>query len=241
MNWCEFLVGLISLDTDTAHGGVLGEQRTLYIFRLYDEDADGFLSRPEFEQLVAAIRSASGQSGAAAEVAAEAGAALAAALGDNVDEGRLSQKQFLAAVGRLKIRGTSKLLRHTLMGGGGRRAGQNEALPARGSPIATAVPSAWARGAGAPSGGAAALARTATQEEEERSLSGLQLALAVIEQVLLEPGWEPAPTGAPFGLLEPLELVTLLGAAVRLAGSAEEEPGAIARTHARTVISAVRL
>ena len=99
----------------------------------------------------------------------------------------------------------------------------------------------WARGAGAPSGGAAALARTATQEEEERSLSGLQLALAVIEQVLLEPGWEPAPTGAPFGLLEPLELVTLLGAAVRLAGSAEEEPGAIARTHARTVISAVRL
>ena len=51
--------------------------------------------------------------------------------------------------------------------GGGRRAGQNEALPARGSPITTAVPSAWARGAGAPSGGAAALARTATQEEEE--------------------------------------------------------------------------
>eukprot|EP01051_Picozoa_sp_SAG22_P026839 SAG22_NODE_8681_length_637_cov_0.925651_2_plen_96_part_01 len=34
VDYREFLIGLIALDLNTAHGGVLGEQRTLYIFRV---------------------------------------------------------------------------------------------------------------------------------------------------------------------------------------------------------------
>ena len=69
VDYREFLIGLISLDLATAHGGVLGEQRTLYIFRVFDEDGDGYLSLAEFESMIAAIRSARGQAAGSPEEA----------------------------------------------------------------------------------------------------------------------------------------------------------------------------
>ena len=79
-----------------------------------------------------------------------AGAAAAAeGNGGPGQEMRLSQRQFLAAVGQLKIRGTSKLLRLALGlgtgggGGGWNWAAQHGAVAASG--LAAAVPAAWGR------------------------------------------------------------------------------------------------
>ena len=201
LDYREFVVGLVLMDQRTAHGGLLGEWRTKSIFRLYDEDGDGYLSRPELEDLVSQLRSSRQQSVSRAEVTEDVEQLLAlvnpeyrraatqpeaesASLGlgshqpdlsANLDGGapladetqneaaaasptpaeearapeqeRVSQQQFLRAVGNLEVRGTSKLLRLTCpllaTARGGARAGG--AAASTSSSLAAAVPTDWAR------------------------------------------------------------------------------------------------
>ena len=192
LNYREFVVGLVLMDQRTAHGGLLGEWRTKSIFRLYDEDGDGYLSRPELEDLVSQLRSSRQQSVSRAEVTEDVEQLLAlvnpeyrraatqpeaesASLGlgshqpdlsANLDGGapladetqneaaaaaaptrapeqeRVSQQQFLRAVGNLEVRGTSKLLRLTCPLLATARGG---AAASTSSSLAAAVPTDWAR------------------------------------------------------------------------------------------------
>ena len=47
INYFEFLQGLAAMDPTTKHGGKAGAIRCQYIFRFYDADKDGKLSRKE--------------------------------------------------------------------------------------------------------------------------------------------------------------------------------------------------
>ena len=305
VDYREFVVGLVLMDKNTNHGGILGEHRSSRIFQLYDEDEDGLLSRPELENLVAQLRSLRNESVSPAAVAAatedillkanpayakarreegqmsaagrtadddgaaadsdgslsvnlsgnleggaplsvgtqtqkaeEAATAVAAAVDAGDDsaaaatagsaavkaQAHISQKQFLKAVGDLKVRGTSQMFRLSCpilaIKAKGSSAAAVAALAndgemvARSRSLAGAVPTDWARSkSGASvSSGAALLSRATSdsQDSEELSYSGLELAHTVISRILLDDSYTPPPPKTAFTLLDGPAWLTLI-------------------------------
>lgn len=242
LDYREFVVGLVLMDKNTHHGGLLAEQRSLRIFQLYDEDNDGYLSRSELENLVAQVRSRRRDSVSRADVvtAAEeilrlANPAYAShvrgdAVAPSVSE-RVSQKQFLQAVGELKIRGTSLLFRlscpilctrrKTAAGSSGNKPAESHSdTVARSRSLAAAVPSDWARStAGATSSsGAAVLSRASSdsQASEELVIGGLEIAHKVIAHLLLDDRYVPPPPRTAFTLLDGPDWLALINCAQNL-------------------------
>ena len=285
LDYREFVVGLVLMDKNTHHGGLLAEQRSLRIFRLYDEDDDGYLSRPELENLVAQLRSRRRESVSRADVVANAEeilrlanpayaelravssrpvsqedrseSASSSSLGVNPSanlEGgaplssqvhaehreatltsgvtvaaiqeRVSQKQFLQAVGDLKVRGTSQLFRLSCpilsanAGEGNRQVEAQSDTVARSRSLAAAVPVDWAKSrAGATfSSSAALLSRVSSdsQSSEELASNGLEIAHNVIGHLLLDDSYRPPPPRTAFTLLDGPDWLALISCAQNL-------------------------
>eukprot|EP01043_Picozoa_sp_COSAG02_P009566 COSAG02_NODE_327_length_24561_cov_92.867754_5_plen_789_part_00 len=289
LDYREFVVGLVLMDKNTHHGGLLAEQRSLRIFRLYDEDEDGYLSRSELENLVAQLRSRRRESVSRADVVSNAEEILRLAnpvyaqlravssravsqeegreaasngspvvnLSANLEGGaplgsqahteqneasqmsgvdtripagaveasayeQVSQKQFLQAVGDLKVRGTSQLFRLSCpilsarwnAAGGNRQLEVQSDTVARSRSLAAAVPVDWARSrAGATfSSSAALLSRVSSdsQSSEELVISGLEIAHKVIGHLLLDDGYKPPPPRTAFTLLDGPDWLALI-------------------------------
>ena len=88
-----------------------GEARCRYIFRYFDKNHDGKLLFDEFFLMVKDIRSIRGASVQDEDVRKEASES-AKVFETNDSDQDLSMSDFLTAVGQLKFRGTSMLLRN---------------------------------------------------------------------------------------------------------------------------------
>ena len=290
LDYREFVVGLVLMDKNTHHGGLLAEQRSLRIFRLYDSDDDGYLCRSELENLVAQLRSRRRESVSRADVVAnaeeilrlanpayaqlqtvssrpavsqedtrdaastsspvvnlsanlEGGAPLGSQIQGEQNEAsrmpdvdahihggaveakvhdRVSQKQFLQAVGDLKVRGTSQLFRLSCpilsarwnAAAGNRQLEAQSDTIARSRSLAAAVPVDWARSrAGATFSSSAALlsrASSDSQSSEELVISGLEIAHKVIGHLLLDDSYKPPPPRTAFSLLDGPDWLALI-------------------------------
>ncbi|KAK3587623.1 hypothetical protein CHS0354_032831 [Potamilus streckersoni] len=105
----DVLLGLAAMEPCTQHGGMPAEMRCRYIFRYYDENSDGFLQFEEFKKLVLDIRISKGLETDDASVTEDA--LQSAKLFGSESKDKLPLADFLSAVGQLKFRGTSVLLR----------------------------------------------------------------------------------------------------------------------------------
>lgn len=102
------LCALACLEPATAHGDVSGEMRCRYIFRFYDRDDDGFLSRSELAGLVHDVEASRTPNDMSRLSRALEEAHKAFGLHETA---KLSMTAFLNAVGKLQFRGTSALFR----------------------------------------------------------------------------------------------------------------------------------
>ncbi|XP_077995902.1 uncharacterized protein LOC144449262 [Glandiceps talaboti] len=105
----EFLYGIAAMQPHTPHGGPPAEQRCKYIFRYYDANNDGLLEFTEFKKMVLDIRSSKNMK--ITDEAIEKDALASAKVFGTEPRASLSLPEFLNAVGQLKFRGTSLLLR----------------------------------------------------------------------------------------------------------------------------------
>ncbi|KAG1662723.1 hypothetical protein GQR58_020773 [Nymphon striatum] len=108
----DLILGLAAMEPNIQHGGVPAELRCRYIFRYYNESSSGYLSREEFKTMLKDVRTIKGDG----------------PIGQNIDEEielnakyfghekfqEIGLHEFLVAVGQLKFRGTSVLLRLSL-------------------------------------------------------------------------------------------------------------------------------
>ncbi|XP_064612547.1 LOW QUALITY PROTEIN: uncharacterized protein LOC135476448 [Liolophura sinensis] len=109
LSFKDVLLGLAAMEPTTPHGSVPAEMRCRYIFRFYDEDSDGFLQHSEFRNLVYAIRVQKDLP--LDEESVNTDTANSAKIFGPSFTDKLSMSDFLTAVGQLKFRGTSVLLR----------------------------------------------------------------------------------------------------------------------------------
>ncbi|XP_046355984.1 serine/threonine-protein phosphatase with EF-hands pef-1-like isoform X1 [Haliotis rufescens] len=105
----ELLLGLACMEPCTQHGGMPAEARCRYIFRYYDANSDNFLQFDEFRDLVKDVRHLKGLPVDEESVMEDATNSAKLFGADTVD--KLPLAEFLIAVGQLKFRGTSVLLR----------------------------------------------------------------------------------------------------------------------------------
>ncbi|XP_041377251.1 uncharacterized protein LOC121389658 isoform X2 [Gigantopelta aegis] len=109
LTFSDVLLGLAAMEPCTQHGGVPAESRCRYIFRYYDTNGTGFLQFEEFKQLVTDVRKLKGLAVDDASVTEDATTSIK--LFGITSTDRLPLAEFLIAVGQLKFRGTSVLLR----------------------------------------------------------------------------------------------------------------------------------
>lgn len=104
LSFHEFLIGLALMEPFSQHG----ELRTSFIFRYYDYDGDGYLSKEELSQMVGDIYSKESKE----EIAKKVAAAMVDIPNKPIN-GRvlISLDNFCEAVGEHKFRGTSNLCR----------------------------------------------------------------------------------------------------------------------------------
>ncbi|XP_070573353.1 uncharacterized protein [Ptychodera flava] len=105
----EFLCGLAAMQQHTPHGGPPAEQRCKYIFRFYDINNDGMLEFSEFKEMVSDIRRHKKMP--VTDEVLEKDAIASAKVFGTQPKANLGLNDFLNAVGQLKFRGTSLLLR----------------------------------------------------------------------------------------------------------------------------------
>ncbi|XP_064619009.1 uncharacterized protein LOC135482684 [Lineus longissimus] len=109
LNFRDILLGLAAMEPSTQHGGTPAEMRCRYIFRFYDSNGDGLLQFAEYKALVSDIRLAKNLPVDDDKVEKEA-LETAKVFGEDLKD-QLPMPDFLLAVGQLKFRGTSALLR----------------------------------------------------------------------------------------------------------------------------------
>ncbi|XP_055327450.1 uncharacterized protein LOC129580802 [Paramacrobiotus metropolitanus] len=105
-----FLAGICAMNPTTPHGGVPAELRCRFMFRYYDKNSDRILSAEEFKSLLRDLRQSRGL--VPDENATEAECRSAMSVFDLQGDGSdIPLDNFLNAVGHLRFRGTSSLLR----------------------------------------------------------------------------------------------------------------------------------
>lgn len=105
----DVLFGVAAMDLSTPHGGPSGELRCRYIFKFYSTEEEASLSFEEFKSMVRDIRKIKGESIKETDVLEDA-KSKAKLFGTGHTE-KLYLVDFLEAVGSLRFRGTSVLLR----------------------------------------------------------------------------------------------------------------------------------
>ncbi|OQV16251.1 putative Serine/threonine-protein phosphatase BSU1 [Hypsibius exemplaris] len=111
LTYDAFLAGLCAMNPSTPHGGIPAELRCRFMFRYYDANNDRVLNPQEFKRLLRDLRSARGLpvDEAAIETEAQGAFAIFDIQGDTSSD--IPLDNFLNAVGHLRFRGTSSLLR----------------------------------------------------------------------------------------------------------------------------------
>ncbi|CAG0896443.1 unnamed protein product [Cyprideis torosa] len=109
LSFKHFIMGLAAVEPTIEHGGTPAEIRCRYIFRYYDSNQDNKISFREFRSMVADIRRCKGQTLSLDELQREA--EKSAMVFGSESRATLGLHEFLTAVGQLKFRGTSLLLR----------------------------------------------------------------------------------------------------------------------------------
>ena len=99
------------MNPSTPHGGVPAELRCRFMFRYYDTDGDRMLSAAEFQRLLRDLRSARGLPVDEAAVETESQGAFTVFDIQGDTGSNIPLDNFLNAVGHLRFRGTSSLLR----------------------------------------------------------------------------------------------------------------------------------
>ncbi|GAV03509.1 hypothetical protein RvY_13918 [Ramazzottius varieornatus] len=106
-----FLAGLCALNPSTPHGGIPAELRCRFMFKYYDSDNDKVLNSLEFKRLLRDLRSSRGLPADESAVESEAQSSMAVFDIQGDAAGAIPLDNFLNAVGHLRFRGTSSLLR----------------------------------------------------------------------------------------------------------------------------------
>ncbi|PFX31454.1 Serine/threonine-protein phosphatase PP2A catalytic subunit 1 [Stylophora pistillata] len=109
LTYQELLFGVAAMDPSTPHGGPSGELRCRYIFRCYSAEQESCLSFEGFKSMVKDIQRLKGESNEEDVVLKEA--RIKAKMFGSGPSDKLSLVDFLEAVGNLRFRGTSQLLR----------------------------------------------------------------------------------------------------------------------------------
>ncbi|KAK7083894.1 hypothetical protein SK128_026880 [Halocaridina rubra] len=109
LSYKEFILGLAALDPLTSHGNKPAQIRCRYIFRFYNLEADDYMKPSEVKELVKDISLL--QSLEVTSEAITAKTKKAYEIFQISDKENLPLNNFLCAVGSLKFRGTSGLLR----------------------------------------------------------------------------------------------------------------------------------
>ena len=105
------MAGLCALNPSTPHGGIPAELRCRFMFKYYDTDNDKVLNTPEFKRLLRDLRCSRGLPADESSVTSEAENLIAVFdIQGDVSTG-IPLDNFLNAVGHLRFRGTSSLLR----------------------------------------------------------------------------------------------------------------------------------
>lgn len=114
LNFHEFLRGIVAADRHTDHGQMGGIIRSEYIFRMYDVDGDMMLSPTEFRALIRDTKPHGPDQNSPRHENAnsvERSAAHVASLVGVQPNAQWDEKLVKEAIGKLHIRGTSKLFR----------------------------------------------------------------------------------------------------------------------------------
>ncbi|XP_037032307.1 serine/threonine-protein phosphatase PPQ-like [Bradysia coprophila] len=109
LSFQDFLLISAACSRTTPHTGLPAEARSRYIFRFFDDDSDGLMSYSNFTNLIKCIRIAKNlptDNGSISEEVKKYEASIG--ISPSIS---MTQMQFCAAVGELKLRGTSTLLR----------------------------------------------------------------------------------------------------------------------------------
>eukprot|EP00794_Sanderia_malayensis_P014108 gene14108-15582_t len=107
----EIVSGLAAMEPVTPHGGCSGEIRSVYILKYYDSEGKGMLSYADFGNILADIRAAKQMKLDEETVKQDVMNQFRMLKTEESD--RVSTLEFLQAIGQLRFRGTSVLLRNT--------------------------------------------------------------------------------------------------------------------------------
>jgi len=106
----DLLAGLAAMEPATPHGDSCGEIRSVYILRYYDTGGDGMISFDDFYAMFSDVIKAKGRDVQGEETKKDAKEQFLSLKKDSAE--KISTFEFLHAIGQLRFRGTSVLLRN---------------------------------------------------------------------------------------------------------------------------------